>query len=97
MCMNCGEGKCGGCAGKKCLPAKIAKILLLIGGLNWGLVGIGAFLGKNWNIVNQILGGVPRIEWIVYILVGISAIVAVIGCKCKSCTVAGGDMSGMKM
>lgn len=53
----------------------IAGILVLIGALNWGLVGLGAFLGINLNLVNLILGSIPTLEWIVYLLVGISAII----------------------
>ena len=53
----------------------IAGILVLIGALNWGLVGLGAFLGVNLNLVNLILGSIPTLEWIVYLLVGISAII----------------------
>lgn len=53
----------------------IAFALLVIGGLNWGLVGIGGFAGTNLNVVNLLLGAWPTVEWIVYILVGISAIV----------------------
>jgi uncharacterized membrane protein YuzA (DUF378 family) len=52
----------------------IAWILLIIGGLNWGLVGIGGFVGANWNVVDLILGSWPAVEWIVYILVGLSAL-----------------------
>lgn len=52
----------------------IAFILLVIGGLNWGLVGLGGFMGSDWNVVHMILGGVPALEWIVYILVGLSAL-----------------------
>ena len=47
----------------------IAMILVLIGGLNWGLVG--AF---NFNVVDAIFGSGSVISMIVYILVGISAI-----------------------
>lgn len=46
----------------------IASILLIIGGLNWGLIGIA-----NLNLVDTILGG-TGIERLVYILVGLSAI-----------------------
>lgn len=53
---------------------KIAFILLVIGGLNWGLVGLGGFMGSNWNLVNLIFGAWPAVEWIVYILVGLSAL-----------------------
>ncbi len=66
----------------------IAFILLVIGGLNWGLVGIGGFAGANWNVVNLLLGSWPSVEWIVYILVGLSAIWIGIGHKkdCKVCS-----------
>lgn len=49
-------------------------LLLIIGGLNWGLVGIGDFAGSNLNVVNLILGSMPQVEWVVYILVGVAAL-----------------------
>ncbi len=52
----------------------ITWILIIIGGLNWGLVGLGAFAGANWNVVNMILGSWPQVEWLVYVLVGLSAL-----------------------
>jgi len=51
----------------------IALILVIVGGLNWGLIGINA----NWNIVDLILGG-TGIDTIVYILVGLAAIYLVV-------------------
>ena len=65
----------------------IAFGLLIIGGINWGLIGIGGFLGSNWNVVNMILGSWPSVEWIVYILVGLSAVWIAIKHKsdCKMC------------
>ena len=48
----------------------IASVLLVIGGLNWGLVGIN----RGWDLVNLILGSVSWLASIVYILVGISAV-----------------------
>ena len=59
----------------------IAKILVIIGALNWGLVGIGYFVGSNLNVVNMILGSMPSIESIVYILVGISGVLVALGMK----------------
>lgn len=60
---------------------KFMKTLVTIGALNWGLVGIGGLFGLgNWNVVNLILGSLPWLENIVYILVGIAAIVI-----CKEC------------
>jgi uncharacterized membrane protein YuzA (DUF378 family) len=68
-----------------------AFILLVIGGLNWGLVGLGGFMGANWNVVNRILGSWPSLEWLVYILVGLSAIIIAVGHKkdCRTCGPSG--------
>ena len=59
----------------------IAAILLVVGGLNWGLVGVGMLLGSNLNVVNLIAGSIPTLEAIIYLLVGISAIVHLTDCK----------------
>ena len=55
---------------------KVANVLLIIGGLNWGLVGVGNFMGSNWDLVNLVLGGIPVLQNIVYLLVGVSAVCA---------------------
>ncbi len=47
----------------------IALILLIIGGLNWGLVGVGV-----GDIVALIFGGIPILATIIYVLVGIAAL-----------------------
>lgn len=47
----------------------IAFILLVVGGLNWGLVGL-----LNINLVTLILGSWPLVVTVVYILVGVSAV-----------------------
>ncbi len=47
----------------------IALVLVIVGGLNWGLVGAFGF-----NLVNALLGSVPTVENLVYILVGLSAV-----------------------
>ena len=64
---------------------KLAEILLVIGGLNWGLVGVGMLLGSNWNVINLLLGSMPTLEATVYILVGIMAVLKLFNCKCKQC------------
>ena len=66
---------------------QIAWILLVIGGLNWLLVGIGDFAGKSLNIVNLLLGSWPSVESLVYILVGLSAIYILFTHKaeCRTC------------
>ena len=48
---------------------KIALILTIVGGINWGLIGIADF-----NLVNMLLGFAPMLEKIVYIVVGLLAI-----------------------
>lgn len=54
--------------------AQITRILVVVGGINWGLVGLGMLVGSNWNVVNMILGSVPTLEAVVYVLVGLAAI-----------------------
>ena len=83
---NCGH-KWGGCT-----PSLAVKILLIIGGINWGLVGLALLVGNggNWNVVNLLLGSWPVVEGIVYVLVGIAAIVKIFGCRCKKCMAACG-------
>lgn len=50
-----------------------AKILVLIGALNWGLIGI-----LNFDLVEQLFGHMTIISRIIYGLVGISAIFLII-------------------
>lgn len=47
----------------------IAAILLVVGGLNWGLIGLFDF-----NFVNLIFGSLPVIERLVYVVVGLAAV-----------------------
>jgi uncharacterized membrane protein YuzA (DUF378 family) len=54
--------------------AQIARVLVIIGGVNWGLVGIGMLMGSDWNVVHMILQSVSWLEAVVYILVGLSAV-----------------------
>lgn len=76
----------GKCEGGMCTVAMIAKILLIVGGINWGLVGIGMLVDTPLNIVNLILGGMPMLEALVYVLVGVAAVMKIIGCKCVKCS-----------
>lgn len=77
----------------------IVKILVIIGGINWGLIGLGMLLGSssNWNVVNMILGFSPTVEGIVYVLVGIAAVMKIFGCKCHKCKVDAPAMDANKM
>lgn len=52
-------------------------ILVIIGALNWGLVGIGGFLGSSWNVVDIIFAqalGVGVIADLIYLLVGLAGL-----------------------
>lgn len=77
-----------GCCKGRCTPALIGKILLIVGGINWGLVGVGMLMSKDWNVINLLLGSVSTVEAIVYILVGIAAVIKIFGCRCKKCVEA---------
>ncbi|MDP1690194.1 MAG: DUF378 domain-containing protein [bacterium] len=70
---------------------KTAFVLVIIGGLNWGLVAIGNWMGSNWNVVNLIVGSWPVVENIVYLLVGLSAVALMFGHKkdCRECSPSG--------
>ncbi|HVZ76053.1 MAG TPA: DUF378 domain-containing protein [Candidatus Paceibacterota bacterium] len=61
--------------------SSIGAILMIIGALNWGLVGLGGFMGANWNVIDLLLGSWPQVEWVVYILVGIAGIMALVNWK----------------
>ncbi len=43
--------------------------LVIVGALNWGLVGL-----FDYNLVNSLLGSWPDAERVIYILVGLSAL-----------------------
>ena len=64
----------------------IAKILVIIGGINWGLIGVGMLMKADWNVVHMIAGSLPTLEAIIYILVGLAAIMKIFGCKCHKCS-----------
>lgn len=66
----------------------VAFILLVVGGLNWGLDALG------YNLVEMLLGSWPKVVQIVYLLVGLSAVYEVATHKknCKCCNAGG--MSG---
>ena len=82
----------------QCGVAKLTGVLLIVGGLNWGLVGVGMLMGRDLNLVNMLLGQWPMVEGIVYVLVGISAIMGIFGCKCSKCKACmAGDASGAQM
>jgi len=52
----------------------ISLALVVVGALNWGLIGVGYFIDANWNLVDMLLGSVPLVENLVYVLVGLAAL-----------------------
>lgn len=46
----------------------VALVLVIVGGLNWGLYAFG------FNLVNLVFGSIAMLEKLVYILVGLSAL-----------------------
>jgi uncharacterized membrane protein YuzA (DUF378 family) len=48
----------------------VTLIIIIIGGINWGLVG----LSDSWNVVALIFGFSPILLKIVYIIVGLSGL-----------------------
>lgn len=83
MCTTCKECK----TGSKFCFAVLTKTLVIIGGLNWGLVGAGMLSGStaNVNLVNALFGAIPAVEATIYVVVGIAAFILIFDCKCKSC------------
>ena len=47
----------------------VTLVLVIVGGLNWGLVGL-----LNFDLVAAIFGDMSAISRVVYILVGLSAV-----------------------
>lgn len=61
----------------------VAFALLVVGGLNWGFVGL-----LNMNLVEMLFSGMPMLVTWVYILVGASAVylAATHMSDCKMCS-----------
>ena len=59
----------------------VAFVLLIVGGLNWGLSAIG------YNVVDMLLGAGSTLAQVVYMLVGLSALLILVTHKgdCKTC------------
>lgn len=59
----------------------VAFLLLVVGGLNWGASAFG------YNVVHMVVGSMPSVERVVYLLVGLSAVIEVVTHKgnCKMC------------
>lgn len=76
---------------KMCGVHKVAWILVIVGALNWGLVGAFGF-----NLVNTIFGSWPMVERVIYILVGLSAVSMFFMGACSGCKKCMGEGDMMK-
>lgn len=65
----------------------VSWVLIIVGALNWGLVGLGDFAGADWNLISLVLGSWPQLESIVYVLVGIAGVYEIVNHRqnCKMC------------
>lgn len=43
----------------------IARLLVFVGAINWGLIGISYFASTNLNIVSMLVGALPVVEAVV--------------------------------
>ena len=72
----------------------ISFILVIVGALNWGLMGLGALMGNDvnaWNVVHMLLGSWAWAENLVYVLVGLAAVSLISTHKkdCRYCNPSG--------
>lgn len=70
--------------GTSCPIGKVACLLVVVGAINWGLVGLGWLAGgADWNVVHMLLGQWMKVEAVVYVLVGAAGVYKVVMCsKC---------------
>lgn len=55
----------------------ISFILTIFGSVAWGCIGIGAFIGKQINIIQRLSFYNIFIEYVFYLIIGCSALVFV--------------------
>ncbi|MBA3815841.1 MAG: DUF378 domain-containing protein [Parachlamydiaceae bacterium] len=72
---------------EKCVLCKVVCALVIIGALNWGLVGIA-----DYNLVDHIFGVESVASRIIYTVVGLAGLAMLVGffkgCpKCRECEV----------
>lgn len=65
----------------------VAFILLIVGGLNWLLVGL-----SGWDIGGLFGGQGAAVSRLIYVLVGLAAVVELLAHK-KNCKACGGQMA----
>ena len=71
---------CNKCAKTECTTKKVMWALVIIGALNWLLVGL-----FKLNIVEVLFGNIGWLERVIYILVGLSGVGMLFNCPCGTC------------
>ncbi len=66
--------------GQCCGVHKVAWVLVIIGALNWGLIGLVKF-----DVVTAIFGAWPMLVRVIFVLVGLSALAMLTKKMCKGC------------
>lgn len=76
--------------GGNCVVCKLVCLLVIVGAINWGLVGIW-----NYDLVARLLGNAPTVARVVYILIGLAGILKLISCfkACPCCKTGEGKIS----
>ena len=70
---------------KSCAVCLIVGLLVIVGALNWGLVGL-----FNYNLVQALLGDMTPAARVVYTLVGVAGLLKILSCfKCCPCQKGG--------
>ena len=60
---------------------KIAKAITIIGGLNWGLIGVTHLFGTRLDLVEYLghqLLDAPTVSDVIYVIVGIAAVILLV-------------------
>lgn len=66
--------------GKICFVHLATGILLVVGALNWGV--IGAF---DWNFIEAVFGKWPVLVQVFYVFFGMAAVIEIVPFKCSLC------------
>ena len=61
--------------GSRCVVCKIVSLLVIIGALNWGLIGL-----CQLDLVARLLGPMSGPSRIVYSLVGLAGVMSILAC-----------------
>ena len=81
---------------QKNILGTVVCVLVVVGALNWGLVGLGHLMSNaNWNLVYMLLGKWPMVEAIVYVLVGLAGVYKLVMCG-KCCSSSSCNCTGAK-